>query len=191
MSCSPPGYATTCVRFPSLRICQVEASQTRVPELCGTFRKFASCVALPHQPPGAAGGCTAPRLGRRHYFRVGPVTGLVSRQEILEILPELSADPDLVALVHALHHKSSYRLAAQGSTTTVATTTGIKQGCKVAPSLFALLTGKLITQGTCPVVWGAKSQGAFLPVTQMTSPSTAQLGRLLNWKNVISLSDLS
>ena len=48
-----------------------------------------------------------------------------------------------MALVHALHHKSSYRLAAQGSTTTVETTTGIKQGCKLAPSLFALLTGKL------------------------------------------------
>ena len=65
-----------------------------------------------------------------------------SRNEILG-LPELQADPALVALVHALHHKSAYRLTAQGETTSAETTTGIKQICKLAPSLFTLLIGKL------------------------------------------------
>ena len=134
-----PGYATTRVRFPSLRVCQVEASQTRIPELSGTFRKFASCVALPHPAARSCG-----RVGGITFaLDLSQAFDTVSRQEILEILPELLADPALVALVHALHRKSSYRLAAQGSTTTVETTTGIKQGCKLVPSLFALLTGKL------------------------------------------------
>ena len=48
-----------------------------------------------------------------------------------------------MSLVHALHHRSAYRLTAQGEVTAVETTTGIKQGCKLAPSLFSLLTGKL------------------------------------------------
>ena len=67
----------------------------------------------------------------------------VSRQEILDILPELTSDPQLVSLVHGLHHRSSYRLTAQGETAQVETTTGIKQGCKLAPCLFSLLRGRL------------------------------------------------
>ena len=67
----------------------------------------------------------------------------VSRREILEILPELNSDSHLVALVHGLHHGSCYRLSEQGEQCSVETTTGIKQGCKLAPSLFSLLAGRL------------------------------------------------
>ena len=107
-----------------------------VRQLCGTASPSRQELRACALRPDLVGGITF-ALDLSQAFET------VSRQEILEILPELSADPDLVALVHALHHKSSYRLAAQGSTTTVETTTGIKQGCKLAPSLFALLTGKL------------------------------------------------
>ena len=70
----------------------------------------------------------------------------VSRRDILEALPQVSQDPELASLVHALHHRSAYKLTAQGDTTMVETTTGIKQGCKLAPSLFSLLTGKLFRE---------------------------------------------
>ena len=50
----------------------------------------------------------------------------VSRREILDILLELRADPEVVALVHALRHRSAYRLTAQGRSASVETITGIK-----------------------------------------------------------------
>ncbi|OLP96513.1 hypothetical protein AK812_SmicGene21236 [Symbiodinium microadriaticum] len=68
----------------------------------------------------------------------------VSRQDILDQLQALSVEPSLVSLVHALHHSSKYRLHAQGGYTEVETTTGIKQGCKLAPTLFSVLTGRLL-----------------------------------------------
>ena len=81
----------------------------------------------------------------------------VSRQEIIATLPALTA---LVSLVHALHHRSAYRLTAQGEVTTVETTTGIKQGCKLAPSLVSLLTGKLMKE--LVAVFGEDRVCAFL-----------------------------
>ena len=68
----------------------------------------------------------------------------VSRQDILDQLQALSVEPHLVSLVHGLHHSSKYRLHAQGGYTEVETTTGIKQGCKLAPTLFSVLTGRLL-----------------------------------------------
>ena len=68
----------------------------------------------------------------------------VSRQDILDQLQALSVEPSLVSLVHGLHHSSKYRLHAQGGYTEVETTTGIKQGCKLAPTLFSVLTGRLL-----------------------------------------------
>ena len=84
----------------------------------------------------------------------------VSRQDIIDTLPELSDDPELVSLVHALHHRSAHRLTAQGDTAKVETTTGIKQGCKLAPSLFSLLTGKLFKE--LLAVFGEDRVCAFL-----------------------------
>ena len=84
----------------------------------------------------------------------------VSRQDIIDTLPELSDDPELVSLVHALHHRSAYRLTAQGDTAKVETNTGIKQGCKLAPSLFGLLTGKLFKE--LLAVFGEDRVCAFL-----------------------------
>ena len=68
----------------------------------------------------------------------------VSRGEILSLLDELGAEPSLQHLIHALHHRSKYRLHSQGDHQDVETTTGIKQGCKLAPTLFSVLTGRLL-----------------------------------------------
>ena len=84
----------------------------------------------------------------------------VSRRDILKALPQVSQDPELASLVHALHHRSAYKLTAQGDTTMVETTTGIKQGCKLAPSLFSLLTGKLFRE--LVRTFGSEQVSAFL-----------------------------
>ena len=68
----------------------------------------------------------------------------VSRGEILSLLDELGAEPSLQHLIHALHHRSKYRLHSQGDHQDVETTTGIKQGCKLAPTRFSVLTGRLL-----------------------------------------------
>ena len=67
----------------------------------------------------------------------------VSRQEIISLLHSEGADGDTVRLVQALHDKSRYVLKAQGATTSVETTAGIKQGCKLSPTLLSFLTGQL------------------------------------------------
>ena len=51
----------------------------------------------------------------------------VSRSEIVSLHDELGAEPSLQHLIHALHHRSKYRLHSQGDHQDVETTTGIKQ----------------------------------------------------------------
>ena len=88
-------------------------------------------------PPSLVGGIT-------FALDLSQAFDTVSRQDILEQLQALSVEPSLVSLVHGLHHSSKYRLHAQGGYTEVETTTGIKQGCKLAPTLFSVLTGRLL-----------------------------------------------
>ena len=88
-------------------------------------------------PPSLVGGIT-------FALDLSQAFDTVSRQDILDQLQALSVEPSLVSLVHGLHHSSKYRLHAQGGYTEVETTTGIKQGCKLAPTLFSVLTGRLL-----------------------------------------------
>ena len=88
-------------------------------------------------PPALVGGIT-------FALDLSQAFDTVSRQDILDQLQALSVEPSLISLVHGLHHSSKYRLHAQGSFTEVETTTGIKQGCKLAPTLFSVLTGRLL-----------------------------------------------
>ena len=46
----------------------------------------------------------------------------------------------MVKLVHALHHRAKTRLQTQGESTA-----SIKQGCKLAPTLFSFLTERLFS----------------------------------------------
>ena len=86
-----------------------------------------------------------PRPRRWNHLRVdlSQAFDTLSGQEIISLLHSEGADGDTVRLVQALHDKSRYVLKAQGATTSVETTAGIKQGCKLSPTLFSFLTGQL------------------------------------------------
>ena len=70
----------------------------------------------------------------------GVTFALVSRQEIIHMLEEQGAKADTVRLVQAPNHHSSYRIH---STTSVETTSGIKQTCNLSPTLFSFLMRRL------------------------------------------------
>ena len=90
-------------------------------------------------------GATRPELvgGITFALDLSQAFDTVSRQEIIDQLLGTEAPASLVRLVQALHQSSSYRVKSQGNTAQVETTTGIKQGCKLSPTLFAFLTGGL------------------------------------------------
>ena len=67
----------------------------------------------------------------------------VDRVRLREALEAKAADPLLVEVVGMLHIKALYRMTASDQSFTIATNRGIKQGCKLAPSLFAFATSLL------------------------------------------------
>ena len=99
-----------------------------VRELCRTANPSRMELQRGHGPADLVGGIT---------FALD-----LSQGEILSLLDELGAEPSLQHLIHALHHRSKYRLHSQGDHQDVETTTGIKQGSKLAPTLFSVLTGR-------------------------------------------------
>ena len=60
------------------------------------------------------------------------------------LLEDLGADVTLTLPNHSLYHTSKYRLHSQGDHADTETTTGIKQGCKLGPTLFCVLTRRLL-----------------------------------------------
>ena len=92
-------------------------------------------------------GATLPDLagGITFALDLSQAFDTVSRQSIIDNLAELGAPSEVVRLDHALHHRSKYRFQTQGESAWVETTAGIKQGCKLAPTLFSFLTGRLFT----------------------------------------------
>ena len=67
----------------------------------------------------------------------------VDRVKLREALEASEADPNLIEVVGLLHVKALYRMTASDQQFEIATRRGIKQGCKLAPSLFAFATGLL------------------------------------------------
>ena len=67
----------------------------------------------------------------------------VDRVRLREALEEVNTDPFLVEVVGMLHIEALYDMTASETKFSVATKRGIKQGCKLAPSLFAFVTGLL------------------------------------------------
>ena len=67
----------------------------------------------------------------------------VDRVRLRESLEEANTDPFLVEVVGMLHIEALYDMTASDTKFSVATKRGIKQGCKLAPSLFAFVTGLL------------------------------------------------
>ena len=65
---------------------------------------------------------------------------MVDRRRLREALELAAADPFFIDLVGKLHVEAFYEMTASDQTFSVATKRGIKQGCKLAPSLFAFAT---------------------------------------------------
>ena len=65
---------------------------------------------------------------------------MVDRRRLRESLELAEADPYLIDLVGKLHIQALYDMTASDQAFSIATRRGIKQGCKLAPSLFAFAT---------------------------------------------------
>ncbi|OLP91680.1 LINE-1 retrotransposable element ORF2 protein [Symbiodinium microadriaticum] len=65
---------------------------------------------------------------------------MVDRRRLRESLELADADPFLIDLVGKLHIQALYDMTANDQAFSIATRRGIKQGCKLAPSLFAFAT---------------------------------------------------
>ena len=81
---------------------------------------------------------------------------MVDRRRLRESLELADADPFLIDLVGKLHIQALYDMTASDQAFSIATQRGIKQGCKLAPSLFAFATFLLFRR------LGAKSDIASL-----------------------------
>ena len=71
---------------------------------------------------------------------------MVDRVRLREALEASAADPLIIEVVGLLHINALYRMTASDKAFDIATKRGIKQGCKLAPSLFAFATGLLYSQ---------------------------------------------
>ena len=71
---------------------------------------------------------------------------MVDRVRLREALEASAADPLIIEVVGLLHINALYRMTASDKAFDIAAKRGIKQGCKLAPSLFAFATGLLYSQ---------------------------------------------
>ena len=71
---------------------------------------------------------------------------MVDRVRLREALEASAADPIIIEVVGLLHINALYRMTASDKAFDIATKRGIKQGCKLALSLFAFATGLLYSQ---------------------------------------------
>ena len=82
----------------------------------------------------------------------------VNRQELLEALDKLNIDQTTKDFVVQLHSCTSYNMGTNGLEFSVPTSSGIKQGCKLAPALWSALT--LLVMDRMEKKWGPGSSQA-------------------------------
>ncbi|CAE7563351.1 unnamed protein product [Symbiodinium natans] len=82
----------------------------------------------------------------------------VNRHELLAALDRLGTDPVTKELVVQLHSETSYNMGTSGLEIQVPTSSGIKQGCKLAPALWSALT--LLVMSRMEQKWGPDSKQA-------------------------------
>ena len=71
---------------------------------------------------------------------------MVDRADLIATLEQAHAETEVIDLVASLLAGSRYGIRAQGEETHVTSTTGIKQGCKLSPTLFSMLTGTMFRE---------------------------------------------
>ena len=129
----PDAVAAVRILARSRTLCRVVSHLREARQLINQARPSRHELHAGVQPPGLAGGVT-------FALDLSQAFDTVSRQAIIDNLAQLGAPEDVVKLVHALHHRSKNRLQTQGESTA-----SIKQGCKLAPTLFSFLTGRLFS----------------------------------------------
>ena len=102
----------------------------------------------------------------------------VTRQELILALQHLQVDTETIEMVIQLHSSTSYSMGRNGQTSTVQTTSGIKQGCKAAPVLWTSLTLALLDR--IATRWGTDSKQVALALTVFADDFLYQ-GILRNW----------
>ena len=65
---------------------------------------------------------------------------MVDRTLLRKALEDIQMDPELIEIIGKLHVDALYKMTVDGTDFSVMTKRGIKQGCKLAPSLFAIST---------------------------------------------------
>ena len=71
---------------------------------------------------------------------------MVDRADLIDTLEQAHTEPEITDLVASLLAGSRYGIKAQGEASHVTSATGIKQGCKLSPTLFSMLTGTMFRE---------------------------------------------
>ena len=125
---------------------RVSQHTREVRQMCAQSRLSRHSQHAGHRKPELAGGiCFALDLSQAF--------DMVRRQDLMDTLQDAGVPSDIQGLVASLHSNSRYTVRSQQTSCSVESTTGIKQGCKLAPTLFSLLTGKLFRELAEVVGW--------------------------------------
>ena len=125
---------------------RVSKHTREVRQMCAQSRLSRHSQHAGHRKPELVGGiCFALDLSQAF--------DMVRRQDLMDTLQEAGVPSDIQGLVASLHSNSRYTVRSQQTSCSVESTAGIKQGCKLAPTLFSLLTGKLFRELAEVVGW--------------------------------------
>ena len=112
---------------------------------------------------------------------------LIRCQVIIEALVDAGASQADIELVASLRRHSTYVIKYGSSRGSFRSTTGIKQGCKLAPSLFSLVTSFIFKKVSRPQRWNNSSQGLrMIRLYIRTSVVGVGLKSLINFPSLLA-----
>ena len=74
----------------------------------------------------------------------------VNRGKLDAALQAHQVDEDIRSTVAAIHEEAAYRVRDRFQHTSIVTTQGIRQGCRLAPALWAILSSQVLWDLTTP-----------------------------------------
>ena len=77
-------------------------------------------------------------------FGLGFYFDRVSRTKLDRALSEHRVDSNLRSTIAAIHEDAAYQVRNRYNTTKITTTQGIRQGCRLAPALWAILSSQVL-----------------------------------------------